>query len=237
MEKIILKAEKRIEAGKGGARSLRRKGMLPAVLYGKGTTTPIKLIRKDITKLMSSHAAEHALIEIELSDNNTHKTNHLALVKDYQFDPVRGELLHVDFLEISLEKKVKITIPVVITKEPVGVEKGGILQQQMREIEVECLPTEIPEKIEVDAFALEIGHSIHVSDLIVGEKIKVLSNPQEVVLTVSAPVVEEVAPPVAPEAVPTEPELVRKTKTKEEEIVEEKEEEKPKKEQKTQKEK
>jgi len=232
MEKIILKAEKRIEIGKGGARSLRRKGMLPAVLYGKGATTHIKLLRKDLTKLMSSHAVEHALIEIELSDNNAHKTNHLTLVKDYQLDPARGELLHVDFLEISLEKKVKIAIPIVVTKEPVGVEKGGILQQQMREIEVECLPTQIPDRIEVDASALEIGHSIHVSDLIVEEKIKVLSNPQEVVLSVSAPVVEEVAPPVAQEVVPTEPELVKKTKAKEEEIAEEKEKEKPKKEQK-----
>lgn len=239
MEQVTLKAEKRMEAGKGVARTLRRQEMLPAVLYGGGSSIPIRVQLKDIEKLMSSQATEHALISMELIDENAKKTNHWVLVKDYQVDPVNDDPLHIDFIEISLEKKIKITVPVVVTKEPVGVKKGGgILQQQMREVEIECLPTEIPEKIEVNAEALEIGHSLHVSDFILKEGLKILTDPQAVVLTVTAPAVEEVAPAVPAEAAVTEPELVRKTKTKEEESVEEPQKpQKEQKEQKTQKEK
>lgn len=236
MEKIMLKAEKRIEVGKGAARTLRKQGILPAVLYTGSSSTPIKLQKKEIAKLMSSGTAERVLIAMEIADNKTGKTEHLSMVKDYQVDPVKNELLHVDFIEISLEKKIKITVPVVITKEPAGIKKGGIMQQIMREIHIECLPTQIPEKIEVDAGALEIGHSLHVSDVAVREGIKVLSDPQAVILTVSAPVLEEVAPTAAPaEAVPTEPEVIKKAKAKEEEAIEEGQ--KPQKEQKASKEK
>ncbi len=238
MQKVVLKAEKRAEIGKGGARNLRRHGMLPAVLYAAGSSTPIKIQGKEISKLMASGGGEHVLINIELSDDKRGKKDHWALVKDYQLDPIRNELLHVDFLEISLEKKIKITIPVMITKEPMGIKKGGIMQQLMRDIEIECLPTQIPDGIEVDVSSLDIGHSLHVSDLAVKEGIKIISDPKEVILTVTAPVVEEVAPVAAAEVV-TEPELIKKGKTKEEgeaPAEEEKEEQKGQKETKGQKE-
>ncbi len=230
MERITLKVEKRIETGKGGARALRRQGMLPAVLYGGGISSPIKLQRKEFVKLLSSGVIESALIAIELRDENAGRTDHLALIKDYQIDPVEKELLHIDFIEVSLEKKIRIMLPVVITKEPAGVKKGGILQQQLREVQIECLPTQIPERIEVDAGALEIGHTLHVSDLVLETGVRVLADPQTVILTVSAPVVEEAIP--APAAEVAEPELIKKTKAKEEE---QSPEEKPKKEQKAQK--
>lgn len=231
MDKITLKAEKRIETGKGAARSLRRQGLLPAVLYIGSGSTPIKLNRKEIAKLMSSGAAERTLITMELK-NNGGTTEHLSLIKDYDVDPVRNELLHVDFMEISMEKKIKITIPVIITKEPIGIKKGGIMQQIMREILIECLPTSFPDKIELDASALEIGHSLHVSDIAVPEGIKLMSDSHAVIVTVSAPAVEEVAPAAAAapvEGAPAEPELIKKTKTKEEQA---EEEAKPQKEQK-----
>lgn len=232
MQKVVIKAEKRAEIGKSGARSLRRQGMMPAVLYAAGTSTPIKVLSKEVTKLMVSGGGEHALIAIELSED---KKDHWALIKDYQLDPIRNELLHVDFIEISLEKKVKITTPIIITKEPMGIKKGGILQQLMRDIEIECLPTQIPDGIEVDVSSLDIGHSLHVSDLTVKEGIKIISDPKEVILTVTAPVVEEVAAPA--EAVVAEPEVVKKGKAKEEEAAgEEKEEQKGQKEQKEKKE-
>lgn len=235
MEKILVKAEKRPEIGKGGSRSLRRLGMLPAVLYSAGVSTPIKVNSKEMSRIMESGTGEHALINIKLSSDKG-KKDHWALIKDYQLDPVKNELLHIDFLEISLEKKIKITTPVIITKEPMGIKKGGILQQHLREIEIECLPAEIPHGIELDASAIDIGHSVHVSDLAVKEGIKILSNPQDVILTVTAPAVEEVAPPV--EEVVTEPELIKKGKAKEEEAEGEgKEEPKGQKEQKEQKEK
>jgi large subunit ribosomal protein L25 len=221
MEKILVKADKRLEIGKGGARSLRRMGVLPAVVYSDGNSTPIKVNSKEMTKLIYSGAGEHSLITIELEKEGKKASEYPVLVKDYQRDPVTEELLHVDFIEVSLEKNVNVTVPVVIVKQPVGVKMGGILQHHMREIEVECLPMQIPDKIEVDAGALEIGGSLHVSDLTVPEGVKVVTDPSELIFLVSAPVVEE-APAEAVEEEAAEPELV-KGKGKEEK--EEKEEE------------
>lgn len=225
MQKVLLKAQNRTERGKGGARHLRRLDMLPAVLYSKGKSTPITVGKKDVTRLMVSGGGEHALITIELADSKGGKKDHWALVKDYQADPVKKELLHVDFIEISLKKKIKTVIPIIITKEPIGVKQGGILQQQMRDVEVECLPTQIPEGIEVDASSLDIGDNLHVSDLSPTEGVKILTDPHETILSVFAPIVEEAAPEAAEEEEAAEPELV-KTKGKEAEEGEEKKEEK-----------
>lgn len=234
MEKILLKAEKRTELGKGSARSLRRSNILPAVLYAKGFSTPIKLQRKDITKLMVSGKREHALITIELSGGEGKKTDHWTLIKDYQLDPVRNELLHVDFIEISLKKKIKTTVPIVVTEESAGVKKGGILQQQLRDVEIECLPTQIPEGMEVDVSAVDIGHSLHISDLKIKEGVKILSDLQDVILTVSAPVVEEVAPVPAEEEA-AGPEVTKQGKSEAEVKEAEEKDQKDQKEQKEQK--
>jgi large subunit ribosomal protein L25 len=228
MEKILLKAEQRSETGKGSARSLRRSDMLPAIIYSAGKSTPIKLNRKEIVRLISSGVGEHALINIELIGGKTKNLNHPSLIKEYQTDPVTNELLHVDFFEVSLKKKIKINIPVVLIKEPAGVKQGGILQHHIREVQVECLPTEIPDGIEVDAEFLELGHSLHVSDLKPKEGIKIITEPHEVILSVVAPVIEEVAvEEVEVEEGAEEPELV-KAKGKEEGEAEEEEEQKKK---------
>ncbi len=215
MQKITLKAEKRAESGKGNARHLRRNKLLPAVLYSKGSSIPIKLQKKDVKVMMVSGGGEHALITLELSDSKGKKTNHWALLKDYQTDPVKNELLHVDFIEISLKKKIKTFTTIVITTMPLGIKEGGILQQQLREVEIECLPTQIPDGINVDAGFIQIGHSLHVEELKTPEGVKILTDPQEVILSVSAPVVEEVAAPETTEEEAVEPELV-KTKGKDE---------------------
>jgi large subunit ribosomal protein L25 len=207
MEKILLKADKRAETGKGGARSLRRQDILPAVMYGVGKTTPIKLNRKEIQKLIYSGGGEHALITLELSEGGSKTSEHPVLIKDYQREPVSEELLHVDFIEVSLKEKIRVTIPVVIIKEPAGIKMGGIMQHRVREIEVECLPTQIPDKIEIDAGFVEIGHSLHVSDIPAMEGIKIITDPSEVILSVSAPKEEVVAAPV--EAEVAEPEVLK----------------------------
>jgi len=214
MQKVLLKAQTRTEVGKGGSRSLRRNALLPAVLYSKGDSTPIKVQKKETTRLMTSGGGEHALITLELSDEKGNKNDHWALVKDYQTDPVNNELLHVDFMEISLDEKIKTVVPILITKEPIGVKNGGVFQQQLRNVEVECLPTQIPDGIEVDASSIDIGHSLHVSDLTVQEGVKILTALQEVILSVKAPKIEVVAP-VEVVAEVVEPELI-KTKGKEE---------------------
>ncbi len=235
MEKILVRADKRSEIGKGSARSLRRIGLLPAVVYANGNSTPIKVNSREISKLISSGVGEHALITIELDEDGAKTSEHPVLVKDYQLDPVTNELLHVDFLEVSLKKNVKVTVPLVIIKQPAGIKMGGILQYRLREVEVECLPTQIPDKIEVDAEFIEIGHSLHASDLPQQEGIKIHTDPGEVILTVSAPVIEEPAPVEAVEEEAAEPELV-KIKGKEE-VEELQKEEKEGREQKEEKEK
>lgn len=227
MEKLLLKADKRNEVGKGVARSLRRRGFLPAVVYSEGNSTLVRINSKEMTRLMSSGAGEHALITLAIHEDGS-ETSHLpVLIKDYQLDPVSEDLLHVDFIQVSLEENVNVTIPIVLAKEPIGVKMGGILEHHMREVEIECLPTQIPEKIEVDAEALEIGDVLHVSDLTPPPGTRITADPGELVLLVSAPKVEE-APAEALEAEAAEPELV-KAKGKEEaegETKEEKEKEK-----------
>jgi large subunit ribosomal protein L25 len=216
MEKILVKADKRPEIGKGSARSLRRQGVLPAVVYGVNESTPIKVESRQMTKLITSGGGEHSLLTIELNEGGKKTSEHPVLIKDYQMDPVSDELLHVDFIEVSLEKVVNVTVSLVIVKEPAGVKMGGILERRLREIEVECLPMQIPDKIEIDAGHIEIGNSLHVSDLTAPEGAKIITDPAEVVLSVSAPRIEEEAPVEAVEEEAAEPELV-KGKGKEEE--------------------
>ncbi|MBI5099598.1 MAG: 50S ribosomal protein L25 [Nitrospirae bacterium] len=221
MEKILVKADKRTELGKGSARSLRRQNVLPAVLYGEGKSVTIKLDRKEIQKLIYSGGGEHSLITLELNEGNSKTSEHPVLIKDYQREPVSEELLHVDFIEVSLKKKIKVTIPVVIIKEPAGIKMGGILQHRVREIEVECLPTQIPDRIEIDAGHVEIGHSLHVSDITPQEGLKIVTDPSEVILSVTAPK-EEVVEAAPVEAAAAEPEVI-KAKGKAEEEGEQKE--------------
>lgn len=215
MEKILLKADKRAEIGKGGARSLRRQDILPAVIYAGGNSTPIKLQRKEIGRLISSGAGERAILNIELSDDKAKPKEHPVLIKDYQTDPVTDELLHVDFIEVSLKKKIKIMMPIIIVKEPAGIKKGGIMEHHLREVEIECLPAQIPERFEVDAGSIDIGQSLHVSELKTQEGVRILTDPHEVILSVFKPKVE-VAPAAALVEEAVEPELVKERGKKEE---------------------
>ncbi len=214
MERISIAAEKRERSGKGVARSLRRDGKIPAVLYREGRSQSIQLGRKDLVRLVNAATAEQIMFDLQFADGE----RKLALLKDFQVDPIRGELLHTDFFEVSLTEKVKVTIHVTTEGEPIGVKRdGGMMQQVLREVEVECLPDNIPGKIRLDISKLEIGQSIHVSDLTFGEGVKVISDPHEVIVTVVTAVVE--AAPVAEaavEAAPAEPEVVKKGKKEEE---------------------
>ena len=171
-------------------------------------------------KLIMSGVGEHALITIEMKDKKGKKAEHPVLVKEYQTDPVTDELLHVDFIKVSLKKVVTVTVPLFMTNEPVGVKMGGILQNLIREIEVECLPTQIPDKIEFDAESIDIGNSIHVSDVTPPDGVKIITDLAAVILTVSAPKIEEEVVEEVAEEEGAEPELV-KGKGKEEEEGEE----------------
>ncbi len=214
MEKFTIHAEKREGVGKGVARSLRRKDMIPAILYRGGGSIPIKFSKKELAQFINTTAGEQVMVNLQFADGD----NRLALMKDYQLEPTRGELLHADFFEVLLTEEVRVTVHITPAGEPIGVKRdGGILQHLLREIEIECLPDKIPGHIKIDISGLEIGQSFHVSDLKLGEDIKVLTDPQEVIVNVIAPAVEEVAPAV--EVAPTEikePEVVKKGKKEEE---------------------
>ncbi|MEW6215084.1 MAG: 50S ribosomal protein L25, partial [Nitrospirota bacterium] len=191
----------------------RRKNMIPAILYRGGRTIPIKFSKKELAQFINTTAGEQVMANLQFSDGESR----LALLKDYQVEPTKGELLHADFFEVLLTEEVRVTVHVTTVGEPIGVKRdGGILQYLLREIEVECLPDRIPGHIEIDISGLEIGQSLHVSDLKLGEDIKVLTDPQEVIVNVLAPVAEEVTPAevAAPEV--TEPEVIKKGKKEEE---------------------
>lgn len=226
MEKLLLDVNIRNEKGKGFARSLRRDGRIPAVLYSKGGSTPISLEPARVRKLIMLGHAESTLIDLKI-DGAVDKADRIAVLRDYQTDPLTGELLHADFFEVSMDEKIRVTVPVELTSEtPAGVKEGGILQFILRELEIECLPLLMPDNIIVDASKLNMGESIHIRDIKVSEEIRIIMDPEQAVLTIASPVSEKkleelLTTPSAGEAV-KEPELVKKP-AKEGEKAEEKE--------------
>ena len=218
MEHLILETEIREEAGKGPARRLRREGCIPAVLYGlKQETVSLKVKEKDFEFILRS-GGENAVIDLKGTGSGDSTS---VVIKDRQFDHVWGKLRHIDFYRVSLTEKLSAEVPVVTIGESAGEKEGGTLEHILREVTVECLPDRIPENIEVDVTALEIGHSIHARELSAPEDVEIITEPDRVVISVIAPrvVEEEVA---AEEA--AEPELVGEKKEAEEEAGEKKEE-------------
>jgi large subunit ribosomal protein L25 len=221
MEKITLNVEKREETGKGAARSLRRAEMIPAVLYRGGGSFPIKVSKKEMTRFINTTSGEQVMVNLLFKDGE----NKLALMKEFQVDPTKRELLHADFFEVSLTEKLRVSVHVATTGEAIGVKRDkGILQNLLREIEIECLPDKIPGHIKIDVSNLGIGQSFHVGDLNIGEGIRIITARGEVIANVIAPLVEEVKPAEVAEAPAevTEPEVARKGKKEEEKAEEEK---------------
>ena len=189
-----LVADQRDATGKGAARKLRAVGRIPAVLYGRGVESKaISVDPNALQRLLQSGGAGMNTL-IELSLDGTART---VLVKEFQRDPVRGYPLHTDFYLVELDKKVEVSVPIHLTGRPQGVELGGILDHPLREIELECLPRAIPESIDVDVSALDVGDSIHVRALELPEGVSVHTDVNLAVASVVAPVVVE--EPVAEE--------------------------------------
>lgn len=211
MERVTLNVDKREQAGKGIARSLRRNGLMPAVVYKGGSSIPIQLSAKELSRFISKTAGEQVIVHLQFPDDVKQ-----AIVKDYQVDYVKGSLLHVDFQEISATEAIKVIVHIDIKGEAVGVKRDkGILQYGIREIVVECLPDKIPGHIDVDVSGLEIGQSIHVGDLKLAEGIRIITSLNEVIATVTSVKEEEIAA-VPVEAETVEPEVIKKGKKTEE---------------------
>lgn len=190
MEQINLDAQVRKTTGNGPARLLRREGRVPAVLYGPKTKPILLSIDfKEFEQIAKNSSIGSVLLKLQIKNGQT--TSRSAMVKEFQTHPVTGQFLHVDFYEVDLARKITAMVPVTVKGHSQGVEDGGILQIVRREIEVFCLPTAIPEAIEVDISALDIGGSVHVHEIALPADVELPEDVDFTVLTVLAPKVEE----------------------------------------------
>ena len=192
MAEIIINAQQREETGKQAAKRLRNAGLAPVIVYKKGKIGVNLTIKSaDLIHALHTSAGENVIIKLEYEKEGkeTHKT---VIIKEMQHHPIRGSIIHVDFSEISLTQSIQVKIPVHPVGEAIGVKRdGGILEHVLWELDIECLPTKIPEKIDVNVEELEIGNAIHVKDLKVDSDIKILTDPEEVVVLVEHAKAEE----------------------------------------------
>jgi len=211
MEKVILKAEVRTGIGKRAAKDLRKKDLIPANVYraGKGAVN-LQVSKDSLSETLQTKAGENVIITLKIS-GGTDAKDKTVLIKELQRDPVKDDILHVDFNEISLTEVLKVNVPLVSRGEPVGVKvDGGILEHVLRELQVECLPTAIPEKIEVDVSGLKISEAVYVKNITTPEGVKILNDPELIAMIVKPPKVEAPKEEVVEET--GEPELIRKKK-------------------------
>jgi large subunit ribosomal protein L25 len=231
---FIVQAEKREAFGKNAARRLRKQGFIPAVLYGEGAAAvPLVLTKKDIILVLKSDTGENTIFKVAY-DSKTQD----AMLKDVQIDSSSDELIHADLILISMDKAIRVNVPVLLQGDAVGVKtEGGFVDFMTREIEVECLPKDIPENIKVDISPLHLHQALKISDIVPPEGVRLIEDPSSVIVLISLPhKEEEVAKPVEEEGVvaaePVEPEVIKKERAEkaEEEEKAEKKEKKEKKE-------
>ena len=191
MDFIELKTNVRTQVGNGPARALRREGKIPAVLYGPDTEPVLLSVAvNDLEQILKKSKAAQVLLNVLIQNGETSTKS--AMIKELQTHPISRDFLHIDLYEIALDRKITVKIPIAIKGTPIGVEEGGVLQTVRRELEVLCLPFAIPEVIEIDVTDLDIGDSIHVGKLSVGEDIELMDDDHFTVVTVLTPKVEEV---------------------------------------------
>src|SRR2546426_437770 len=199
MAEIVISATNRADRGKNAARRLRRRGLVPGIVYGgKGENLAVAVDPKALQRVLRSEAGRNAILKLSIADHGSSN----AILKNWQVDPVKENFLHADFYRIAMDVAIRVTVPIYARGEARGVKvDAGILELIMRAVEVECLPGDIPERIELDVTDLGLNESLRVSDLPVSDKVKILEAPDQVVVHVIS-VKEEAAP--ATTAVPVE---------------------------------
>lgn len=218
-----IKAEKRGAFGKNASRRLRREGMMPAVLYGADrANVPLTLKKKDLFTILMSESRERTIFQISYDSELKN-----VMIKELQRNPVTDEILHADFIQIAMDRAIRVSIPVITVGEAVGVKtEGGFVDLITREVEIECLPKNIPERMEVDISNLHLRQSLKVGDLTAPEGVKLISRPDTLLVIIEAPSKEEEVAVEAEEEVvaePAEPEVIKKERAEEEPKEEEKE--------------
>lgn len=219
MEQISLEAKVRTQTGKGAARKLRQQGRIPAILYGSGgEPVLLEVEEREFEALSGKATGQNVITNLKLGTRKSAASEEtgetMTLIKDVQRHPVTERVLHIDFCRISLKEKLTVPVPIAVVGESAGVKEGGILEHLLWEVDVECLPTQMPEKIEVDITHLNIGDTIHVRDLEEKEGIRILTDGEKTILSVVPPRVAEKE--VVEEEV-AEPEVISEEKKPEEE--------------------
>ena len=189
MEQINMISRQREETGKCPSRRLRKVGRVPAILYGSSIKGAIQLSlnNKELEKVLHTGAGENVLINLSFEGD---KDNKMVMLKEITRHPLKDSIEHVDLLEVVMDKKIAVEVPIHLVGKAAGLAFGGIVQQETRKIKVECLPNQIPGSLDADISLLEIGQSLHISDIALPEDVKVLNDMEETVVSVIAPVAE-----------------------------------------------
>jgi large subunit ribosomal protein L25 len=185
-ERIKLQVKERESRGSADARRLRREGFIPGVLYGRGKEPQtICVPERDLRRVLTGQGGLHAILDVVVEGR---QTTHASILKDYQQDPIRGHISHIDLQEVRLDQPIQASVNVQLVGEPAGAKEGGVLSQVQREINVEALPMEIPEHIDLDVSGMAIGDTLRLADLAPMDGVTYLDNPEETVLaTVTLP--------------------------------------------------
>ncbi len=213
LEQNVLEAQPRESGNKNQARRVRVGGKIPAVVYGAGKNSlPVSVDPRQVLRILHSDTGHNTIFDLSLSGENTK-----AMIVDWQYEPIKGKLLHIDLQRIAMDKVLRVEVSIVLQGVPAGVKtEGGILEQMLREVEIECLPGDIPSHIDVDVSELAFGKVIRVSDLPHNEKLKFLTDENQPVAHVTSVKEEVVATPEATAAdataAPAEPEVIKKGK-------------------------
>jgi large subunit ribosomal protein L25 len=218
MKEIVVDVKSRETLGKNPSRRLRHEGLIPAIVYGaKKDAVPVVVDPKKILEILHSESGVNTIFQLGLADTEARRH---VMIKEYQVDPVRGNLIHADFVRIQMDEVIEVDVPVQATGEAAGVKlDGGILDHVTRQVRVSCLPGDIPEHIVIDVTPLKIGDALRVSDLPKSDKYRILSEADVTLVVVTPPAKEEVAAPAAEAApaAPAEPEVIKKGKAVDEE--------------------
>ena len=231
MEEINLDVQLRDRIGSRKVKALRREDFIPGIVYGgKKQSTAIKVQKRTYERIIRQHGGQSVVLHLNVMEGKKKLRDYSVIVKEEQHDPVFDDLLHLDFMRISLTEEIEVKVPIETKGEAVGVKQdGGSLDQALWELDVVCLPTKIPEKIEVDVTELKIGDAVHVREITLPEGVKTKHDPETMVVSVVPPMKEEPIVTEEEEAL-TEPEVIKEKKEEAEEAKpEEKAEEKPEK--------
>ena len=201
--KLVVTARELV--GTSETRKLRREGRIPGVLYGRGRPVAFSVAERELRRALTGAAGLHSILDVEIDGAGS---THASILKEYQVDSIRGHITHVDLQEVALDKTIhaSVTVHLVGGENAPGVREGGALSQPLRELNVEALPLEVPEHIDLDVSHMEIGGTLRIADVVVPDGVKVLDDPETVVATVTAPtrVVEEVPEEAEGEEAPAE---------------------------------